>query len=91
MQTSPRPARGYRQCEHCGSPALRGESLCFYHHPEGRTRLAQKRLALRPDPTKLAIRNFAEAWPSHPISSQQRRLLQFAFNIAMNVPSDWEL
>ena len=51
MQTS----RGYRQCARCGSPALRGEALCFWHHPKGRECYRAKQMALKPNFHKLAM------------------------------------
>lgn len=83
---------GYRQCQsaksdgtRCGSPAVRGSDLCFFHNPVARAAREQKRLALRPDPGKLALRDLARAWPSHPLSEEQRRLLGYAFRIAADL------
>jgi hypothetical protein len=71
------------RAERCGSPAVRGSELCFFHNPAARHAHELKRLALRPDPTKLALRNLVRYWPTRPASRKQRALLRYAFGIAM--------
>jgi hypothetical protein len=93
MQTAP----GYRQCAGfkangalCGSPALRGSSLCFFHDPAARERHQAARLALRPNPRRLALHDLVRAWPSHHVSSDRRRLLECAFTMAANLAEEVE-
>jgi hypothetical protein len=77
----------FPECEHiksngirCGSPAMRGAKLCFFHHPAAREAHRLKQLTLRPHPAKAAIRDFAEQWPARP-TKDQRALLTYAFNL----------
>ena len=84
MQTS----RGYRQCARCGSPALRGESLCFWHHPQGRERYRAKQLALKPNFNKLAIFEMSNDLPKRPLSPKERKLFEYALQITLSVNCD---
>lgn len=68
----------------CASPALRGQSLCFFHHPQAREEHRIKQLTLRPHPAKTAIRDIAKQWPDY-ISKDQRGLLTYAFNLMMRL------
>lgn len=68
----------------CASPALRGEMLCFFHHPPAREAHRIEQLKLRPHPAKTAIRDIAKQWPDY-ISKDQRGLLQYAFNLMMRL------
>ena len=77
----------FPECEHvksngvrCASPALRGQTLCFFHHPAAREAHRLKQLALRPHPAKIAMRDLIAHWPEH-VSKEQRALLGYAFNI----------
>ena len=81
MQTS----RGYRQCARCGSPALRGESLCFWHHPKGRERHRAKQIALKPNVNKLAIFEMFNDLPKRPLSAEERKLFEYALQISLSV------
>jgi len=87
MQTS----RGCRQCARCGSPALRDETLCFWHHPEGRERYRAKQAALKPNFHKLALFEMANDWPQRPLSAEERRLFEYALQISLSVRSDDEI
>ena len=64
----------------CASPALRGQSLCFFHHPTAREEHRVAQLKLRPHPAKIAMRDLIGHWPDH-VSKEQRALLDYAFNI----------
>src|SRR5438874_4314774 len=86
MQTS----RGYRQCARCGSPALRGESLCFWHHPGGRERYRAKQIALKPNFNKLAIFEMFNDLPKRPLSPEERKLFEYALQITLSVNCDEE-
>jgi len=62
----------FRECLHiksngdpCHSAALRGEKLCYFHHPQAREIHRMKQLALRPHPNQLALRDVAEKWPEN--------------------------
>ena len=87
MQTS----RGCRQCARCGSPALHGEKLCFWHHPEGRERYRAKQIALKPNFHKLTLFEMANDWPQRPLSAEERRLFEYALQISLSVRSDDEI
>ena len=84
MQTS----RGYRQCARCGSPALRGERLCFWHHPKGRERYRAKQMALKPNFHKLAIFEMFNDLPKRPLSADERNLFEYALQISLSVNCD---
>ena len=84
MQTS----RGYRQCARCGSPALRGERLCFWHHPKGRERHRAKQIALKPNFNKLTLFEIANDWPERPLSADERKLFEYALQISLSVNCD---
>jgi hypothetical protein len=81
MQTS----RGCRKCDQCGSPALRGETLCFWHHPEGRERYRAKQIALKPNFNKLALFEIFNEWPERPLSREERKLFEYALQISLSV------
>src|SRR5439155_26476343 len=86
MQT----ARGYRQCARCGSPALRGEQLCFWHHPQGRERYRAKQIALKPNSNKLTIFEMFNDLPKRPLSAAERKLFEYALQISLSVNCDEE-
>lgn len=79
-----------RNGKRCGSPAMRGGKLCFFHDPAARWRHKQAQLALRPNPSRLALHNLVRAWPSHPVGGIRRRLLDYAFSIAANLAEEME-
>src|SRR5579864_2557852 len=83
----------FRECEHvksngvrCASPALRGEKLCFFHHPTAREAHRIEQLRLRPHPAKLAIRELAASWPAR-ATKDQRKLLGYALNLMLGLNS----
>src|SRR5207302_7465427 len=84
LQTS----RGYRQCARCGSPALRGERLCFWHHPKGRERHRAKQMALKPNFHKLAMFEMFNDLPKRPLSAEERKLFECALQISLSVNCD---
>src|SRR5947208_9241359 len=84
MQTS----RGYRQCQRCGSPALRGERLCFWHHPKGREHYRTKQIALKPNFHKLAMFEMFNDLPKRPLSAGERKLFEYALQITLSVNCD---
>src|SRR5207253_11132262 len=84
MQTS----HGYRQCARCGSPALRGERLCFWHHAKGRERYRAKQMALKPNFHKLAMFEMFNDLPKRPLSPKERKLFEYALQISLSVNCD---
>src|SRR5436853_1926795 len=86
--TDRQTSRGYRQCARCGSPALRGESLCFWHHPKGRERYRAKQMALKPNFNKLAIFEMFNDLPKRPLSAEERKLFEYALQITLSVNCD---
>src|SRR5438477_12259081 len=84
MQTS----RGYRQCARCGCPALRGERLCFWHHPQGRKRYRAKQITLKPNFNKLAMFEMFNDLPKRPLSPKERKLFEYALQITLSVNCD---
>ena len=81
-------SRGYRQCTRCGSPALRGERLCFWHHPKGRERYRAKQMALKPNFHKLAMFEMFNDLPKRPLSPKERKLFEYALQITLSVNCD---
>jgi hypothetical protein len=87
MQTT----SAFPECEHvksngirCGSPALRGAKLCFFHHPAAREAHRMKQVLLRPHPAKIAMRDLAGKWPAR-ANRDQRGLLTYALNLMMGI------
>jgi len=91
MQTQPKKSAAFRECERiksnglrCQSPALRGESLCYFHHPEAREVHRMRQVALLLHPNKVAMLNFAERWPKNP-SKELRRFLIKGFQLIARI------
>jgi len=91
LQTRPNKSPAFPECEYiksndtrCQSPALRGQSLCFFHHPEAREIHRMKQVALRLHPNKVAMLNFAGQWPKNP-SKEVRKLLTNGFQLIARI------